>query len=88
MEAIILQKYFVTYNCFLSSSNFRNLKTQGLVPGRTIRANLGFKFCSVFVLYLPKVLPVTFCDIITVSRSNGSTVVCKLELLGRRENLA
>ena len=54
----------------------------GAVPERPISANPGLKFCSVFVLtflYNYVLLRVTFCLIITISWSEGSTVFCKLE---------
>ena len=59
------------------------------VPERPISAYPGLKFCSVFVIYLPMYcLEVTFCVIITVSQSKGSTVF-QLELyVLRQENLA
>ena len=45
---------------------------QGPVPERPISANPGLKFCSIFVFYLAmNFLRVTFCVIVTVSRSKG-----------------
>ena len=62
---------------------------QDPLPERPISANPGLKFCPTF-LYLPSyvLLRVTFCVIITISRSKGSTACCKLELhVLRQENL-
>ena len=54
---------------------------QGLVPERPIRANprskILFRFC---ILPSYVLLRVSFYDIITVSWSKSSTVLCKLEL--------
>ena len=53
----------------------------GPVPERPISANRGLKFCSRFCILPFCVLPgVAFCVIITVCRSRGSTVFCKLQL--------
>ena len=53
----------------------------GPVPERPISANPGLKFCSRFCILPFCVLPgVAFCVIITVCRSRGSTVFCKLQL--------
>ena len=47
----------------------------GPVPERPISINPGFKFCSIFcILHSYALLWVTFCVIITVSHSKGSTV--------------
>ena len=57
------------------------LLDQGRVPERPISANLGLPFCSIFCIQpFYVLLRVTFCVIITVSPSNGSTVFCTLEL--------
>ena len=55
-------------------------KNQGPVPKRPISVNPGLKFCSVLVLHFYVLPRVTFCAIIAVSRSKGSTVFCNLEL--------
>ena len=65
----------------------------GPVPERSMSVNPGLKFWSVFVLHiliwLYAVLKVTFCVIITVSCSKGSTLFCDLELhVLRQENRA
>ena len=67
-------------------------KTNSLGPvhARLISANPGLKFYSVFCI-LPSgvLLRLTFCVIITVSSSKGTTVFCKLELhVLRQKNLA
>ena len=52
----------------------------------TSKIKILFRFC---ILRSCALLRVTFCVIITVSRSKGSTVFCNLELLVlRRENRA
>ena len=64
----------------------------GPVPERSMSVNPGLKFWSVFVLHILiiyAVLKVTFCVIITVSCSKGSTLFCDLELhVLRQENRA
>ena len=68
-----------------------NQTNQCPVPERLISANPGLKFCSVLICILPSyvLLIVTLCVIISVSRSKGSTVLCKLELhVFVQENLA
>ena len=53
-----------------------------------ISSNPGLKFCFIFVFYLPMYCEVNICVIITVSRSKGSTLFCKVELpVLRQENL-
>ena len=55
---------------------------QSPVPERPISANPGLKFYSVFVFYcfLIEFDRVTVCVIISLSRSKGSAIFCKLEL--------
>ena len=48
----------------------------GPVPERPISANPGLKFCSTFYIYFPMHClhcKVTFCVILTISQSKGST---------------
>ena len=61
-----------------------------LVPGRPISVNPGLKVLfHVCMLHSYALLRVTFCVIMTVSQSKGTTVFCKLELhVLRQENLA
>ena len=63
---------------------------QGPVPERTISFNPELKISSVFVFYIPMYcLRVTFCVVITVSHSKGSTGLYNLELrVLRQENRA
>ena len=58
------------------------------VPERPISAYQGLIFVPFFYLPFFVLLKVTFCVIITVSQSKGSTVFCKLELhVLRQDNL-
>ena len=63
---------------------------QGPVPERTISFNPELKISSVFVFYIPMhCLRVTFCVVITVSHSKGSTGLYNLKLrVLRQENRA
>ena len=58
-----------------------NKPAQGLVPEMPINANPGFTFCCTFCIYLPMpaLLRVTFCVIISFSRSKGTTEFFKLK---------
>ena len=63
---------------------------QGPVPERSngvkSRIKILFRFC---ILHSYVLLRVTFCVIVTVSRSKGSTVFCNVELhVLRQENRA
>ena len=60
----------------LQKNSFNLIKDLGPVPERPISANTGLKFCSVFQFYLLCIASfvVTFCVIITISRSKGPTV--------------
>ena len=55
--------------------NQPSFSVPGPVPERPIGANPGLKFCAVlYFTFLCSMLRVTFCLLITVSRSKGSTV--------------
>ena len=63
-----------------SKFHWEKKKNHGPVPKRPISVNPGLTFCSVLVLHFYVLPRVTFCAIIAVSRSKGSTVFCNLEL--------
>ena len=74
---------FSAFDVFFISLRF-------LVPENLISINPGLKlkFCSTLCIYsVPPyaLLRVTICVVITVSQSEGSTVYCKLELQGHRQ---
>lgn len=61
----------------------------GPVPERPISTNPGLKFCFCFCICPMYYFRITFCVIITISLSKGSTEFCRLKLhVPRKENLA
>ena len=81
MTAQFFLSFHFTYSIYLFTHIFKYNSSLGPVPERLISAYPGLKFCSVFCIFPTyALLGVTFCVIITVSRSKGLTAFCKLEL--------